>query len=394
MPALPYRVYDADNHLYEPEEAFTRHLPKKWHREFQFVQVRGRTKLAIGGQISDYIPNPTFDVIAAPGTHEKWYRGTNIEGLTLREMSGEPVPCIPSYRNGEERLKLLDEQNIHATLMFPTLASVVEERMSYDLEMMSGVMKSLNRWTEEEWGFAREGRLFAIPMITLADLDLAIEELEWALSKGARAIGIRPAPVPHYRGSRSFGFKEFDPFWARVAEAGIFVCLHSSDSGYDKIARMWVSGSEYLPFQPDPFKACLRVTERAISDSISALICHGVFERHPNVRVVSVENGSSWVAPLLHTLELVYGQMPQMFKTHPVEQFRKHVFVAPYYEEDVPELARAIGVERVLYGSDYPHPEGLADPLSFIDEIATMSAADQERIMATNLKDLLAGNRD
>ena len=48
---LGYPVYDADNHLYEPEEAMTSHLPKKWQKEFQYVEVRGRKKLAIGGQI-------------------------------------------------------------------------------------------------------------------------------------------------------------------------------------------------------------------------------------------------------------------------------------------------------------------------------------------------------
>ncbi len=122
---LPYPVYDADNHLYESQEAMTAHLPRKWRKEFQYVEVNGRTKLAIGGQISEFIPNPTFDVLAAPGVHETWYRNANPEGLTLRELSGKPIACAPAYRNGADRLVLLDELGIHATLMFPTLASVV-----------------------------------------------------------------------------------------------------------------------------------------------------------------------------------------------------------------------------------------------------------------------------
>ena len=132
---LGYPVYDADNHLYEPEEAMTGHLPKKWQKEFQYVEVNGRKKLAIGGTISDYIPNPTFDVLAAPGAHERWYRAKNPEGLTLRELSGKPIPCPPAFRNGADRLRLMDEQGVHATLIFPTLASVVEERMNYDHEL-------------------------------------------------------------------------------------------------------------------------------------------------------------------------------------------------------------------------------------------------------------------
>ena len=265
--------------------------------------------------------------------------------------------------------------------------------MGQDHELLHDVLHSLNQWEHEEWGFAREGRLFTVPIISLADVDRAVAELEWALANGARTVAIRPAPVPGYRGGRSPGAAEFDPFWARVNEARIFVCLHSSDSGYDRFAQMWIGGIEYLPFQPDPFRSALRVGERAISDTISALICHGVFDRHPDVRVVSVENGAMWVEPLLDTFKHIYGQMPQMFKRHPVEIFKRHIFVAPYYEEPIEKLAELIGVSQVLYGSDYPHPEGLADPLSFIDELKGMSPTAQEQIMSLNLQGLLNGER-
>src|SRR5271163_1583400 len=118
---LPYPVYDADNHYYESADAFTRHLPKKWAKSFQFVTVNGRTKLAIGGQISDYIPNPTFDVVAAPGAHLKYYRGENKEGLSMRELTGKPIPANDTFRNGAARLPVMDSQHVHAALMFPTL---------------------------------------------------------------------------------------------------------------------------------------------------------------------------------------------------------------------------------------------------------------------------------
>lgn len=386
---LGYPVYDADNHLYETEEAMTAHLPKKWRREFQYVEVNGRKKLAIAGQISEFIPNPTFEVLAPPGAHVVFYRAKNREGRTLRELSGTPIACPPAYRNGQDRLALMDEQGVHASLVFPTLASVVEERMHHDHALMNAVLHSLNEWMHAEWGFAREGRLFAVPFVTLMDVDMAVAELEWALERGARSIGVRPAPVPGYRGSRSFGFQEFDPFWARVNEAGIFVSMHASDSGYDRFSRIWQGGNEFLPFAPDPFRSCLGLSGRAIHDSMAALVCHGVFERHPNVRVASIENGSSWVRGLFDAFEHVYGQMPQEFKEPPTETFRRHCHVAPFYEEPIAELADRIGVTQVLFGSDYPHPEGLADPLTFIDELAGLSPGDQKRVMSDNLKGLL-----
>jgi predicted TIM-barrel fold metal-dependent hydrolase len=292
-------------------------------------------------------------------------------------------------------MKLLDQQGIHAQLIYPTLASAIEGRMSYDHKMTAAILHSLNQWTNDEWGFAREERLFAAPMIGLADVDLAIAELEWALQRGARYVSIRPAPVPGYRGSRSPGGREFDPFWARVNEAGIFVVFHVSDSGYDEIYRWWGSGTrEYLPFErTDPLKMCIDTMGRAIADTIAALIAHGMFDRHRNVRIVSAENGSTWVQHLLHMLRRSYGQMPQAFARNPVETFREHVYVAPFYEENLYELAEAIGADRILFNSDYPHPEGLGTPLDFLKEIRNFPAADQQKILSSNLKGLLEGRR-
>lgn len=391
---LPYPVYDADNHYYESADAFTRHLPKKWAKTFQFVTVNGRVKLAIGGQISDYIPNPTFDVVAAPGAHLKYYRGENAAGLSLREITGAPIRATEAFRNGAARLEVMDQQGLHASLLFPTLCSAIERRMSYDHELLGAALHSLNQWTAEEWGFDRQGRIFATPVISLADIDWAVKELEWALANGARAVLMRPAPVPGYRGSRSPGFREFDPFWARVNEAKIFVVLHASDSGYDMLTQMWVGGSEWTPFEPDPFSNCLRIIDRAISDTVSALICHGVFDRHPDMRIAAIENGAFWVDPLIKTLDHVYRQMPQHFKHHPVETFRRHVFVAPFNEDSVSDLAAQIGVDRVLFGSDWPHPEGVVEPLDFLRELLDFGPADQQKIMSTNLKGLLEGARD
>jgi predicted TIM-barrel fold metal-dependent hydrolase len=392
---LDFPVYDADNHFYEPEDAIIGHMPAKYRKEFQFVDVEGRRKLAINGKISAYIPNPTFEVVAAPGVHLKYYRGQNHDGQSMREMTGKVIRPSDAMRGSvEERLKVMDEQGIHATLMFPTLFSAIENRMSYDHDLLFAALHSLNRWTEEHWGYARAGRLFATPIISLADIDKAVAELEWALSKGARSVCLRPAPVPGYRGTRSPGFEEFDPFWARVNEAKIFVALHGSDSGYDHFINLWTGGQEWHPFEPNPFKECLRIIDRAISDTVSALICHGVFDRHPDVRVACIENGAFWVEPLLKILDHVYGQMPQHFRQHPVATFKKHIYVAPFAEDSIGNLKEAMDPSRILFGSDWPHPEGYHTPLDFVAETGALSAADRKKVMSSNLKGLLEGTRD
>jgi predicted TIM-barrel fold metal-dependent hydrolase len=189
--------------------------------------------------------------------------------------------------------------------------------------------------------------------------------------------------------------KEFDPFWGQVNEAGIFVYFHASDSGYDRFNQYWTNGSaEFLPFQADAFRGALDLIGRAISDTLSALICHGAFERHRNLRVCSIENGSRWVRHAVETWTLLYGQMPQSFRRHPVEQFREHVLVAPYYEESVIDLLNYCRPDRILFGSDYPHPEGLARPVEFVKELQGIESSTVEMIMSTNLNGLLAGIRN
>jgi len=391
---LPFPVYDADNHFYEPEDALFRHLPKKWHKDFRFVEVDGRKRLAINSQISDYIPNPTFERVAAPGTHVNYYRAQNPGGLSLRQMTGKPIEPPRSWRYGDERLAVLDEHDVHAALMFPTLFSVIEKWMSYNHEFLHDALHALNRWTAEEWGFAREGRLFGVPVVSLADMDRAIRETDWLIREGARTICIRPSPVPGYRGGRSMGLADFDPFWARVEEAGIFVSIHASNSDYDNLITMWTGGAEWLPFESDPFVNCLRIVERAISDTIAAIICGGVFDRFPGLRVATVENGAKWVVPLIETLQNVYGQMPQKFKTDPVEAFHRHIFVTPFVEDSFEDLAKHMQINRILFGSDYPHPEGTERPLDFLEELTSFDMAAKERIMSANLKGLLEGVRD
>src|SRR5215218_7403868 len=97
-------VFDADNHLYETEDSLTKFLPDKYKNAVTYVEVKGRKKIVIRGQISDYIPNPTFEVVARPGAREDYYRHGNPEGKSRREISGEPMRSIPAFREPASRL--------------------------------------------------------------------------------------------------------------------------------------------------------------------------------------------------------------------------------------------------------------------------------------------------
>src|SRR5882724_1356948 len=107
-----FRVFDADNHLYETPDALTKYLPAKYRAAIQWVEVRGRTRIAINGKITEFMPNPTFEKVAAPGAHADFYAGKNPKGLTLREMGGKPIECLAAFREPAARLAKLDEQGV------------------------------------------------------------------------------------------------------------------------------------------------------------------------------------------------------------------------------------------------------------------------------------------
>jgi predicted TIM-barrel fold metal-dependent hydrolase len=251
------------------------------------------------------------------------------------------------------------------------------------------VIHSLNEWIHETWSFNYEDRIFTTPVITLPIVEKAIEELEWVLERGAKTILVRPAPVPGLNGSRSFGYEEFDPFWQAVQDAGILVSMHASDSGYARYQADWTGPQEMLPFRPDAFRM-MTSGKRAVEDTFSAFVCHGVLTRFPDLKVASIESGGDWVVPFLEHLEDTYRKMPHAFDEDPIKAFKRNVSVSPFHEDKIDKLIEAIGVDHVLFGSDFPHPEGLAEPCSYLDHLPPgLSDSDVATIMGGNLGRLM-----
>lgn len=181
---LDFPVFDADHHLYETEDALTRHLPAQHKDLFRFAEINGRKKLLVRSQLTEFIPNPTFEVIARPGAHEAFFAGNNPEGKTLRELTGKPIQCPPAFRNPKDRLALMDEQGIHSCLMFPTLASLIEERLKDDSYLTGVAIRAFNDWLHDDWSYHYEGRIFATPIVSPCDAASGIAELDRVLERG------------------------------------------------------------------------------------------------------------------------------------------------------------------------------------------------------------------
>ena len=387
MTEIGFAAFDGDNHYYEAIDAFTRHLdPQLGPRIVQWAEIDGRKYHVIAGKVSRAVVNPTFDPVSLAGAMSEYFRG-NPSGRTPMEYLREREPIRPEYRDRVERLRVMDAQGLDKVWLFPTLGMIYEELIKQDPVGVGIMFRAFNRWLEEDWGFAFDGRIFAAPYVSLADPDFAVSELEWALDRGARTIVMRPAAPTTVLGQRPPADPMFDPFWARVDEAGITVVVHAADSGY---TTQGYSPDGFAARFDNKTKPNLRLLsiERAIYDFLASLLFDKFFDRFPNVRMASVENGAEFVPDFFKKLGSIRRKMPGYFSEDPVETFRRHVWINPFWEDDVNETVALMGADRVVFGSDWPHIEGLPSPLDYAVELKDLDPNDQRRVLLDNALEL------
>ena len=393
---LPYSTFDADNHLYENRDALTKFLPPEYEGAIKYVDVDGRTKLAIRGMISNYIPNPTFAKVAVPGGagYDVTKGGAGF-GDRSRGGFGKLVamPGIDAFFDPEPRLQLMKEMGIDRTLLWPTLASVLEERMADDPDGVCAVVHALNQWMHEHWTYVYSDALYSTPIISLAVLDRALAELEYIHERGAKIFLIRVAPVPTWHGRRSFALPEYDPFWERVQELDMVVGMHSGDSGYTRYTNEWEGlGNLEMSIsrsarRVSPAFMVLSSEKDNLVDAMASIIGHGLATRFPRLKFMPVEFSSDWIRPFYAKLNRTWEQSPVLFDENPVEVFNRNVWVHAFHDADPKGLIDVgIPADHIMFGSDFPHPEGMADPLAYSEVVTDLPLDQQALIMGGSLE--------
>jgi predicted TIM-barrel fold metal-dependent hydrolase len=396
---LPYSTFDADNHLYENQDALTKFLPRDYQGIIKYVEVKGRTKLAIKDQISDYIPNPTFGKVAAPGAagfdvtkggHGMQARG----GVGVSAPDGKKMlvmPGIDAFFDPEPRLELMKEMGIDRTLLWPTLASVLEERLADDPDAVVTIVHALNEWMHEHWSYVYSDAIFSTPIISLAaGNDVAIRELEYIHERGARIFLIRVAPVPTWQGRKSFALPEFDPFWQRVQDLDLVVGMHSGDPGYTRYTNEWEGiRQEFSAFRGNGTPGFLTLASEKdnLVDALASIIGHGLASRFHKLKFMPVEFAAAWIRPFYRKLQRASENSAVLFDEDPVDVFNRNVWVHAFHEADPKGLIDlGIPVDHLMFGSDFPHPEGMADPLAYSEVVESLPIEQQQLIMGGSLE--------
>ena len=385
MHELGYRFFDSDNHYYEPRDCFSRYIDPK-HRDAAIHVTREadqRDRVWIGEKPFTFL-NQDFDRAVRPGALREMLRGMGRPGFSESEV----VESLrPEYVNREARLELMDRQGIESAFLFPTLGVCVEHFMKDDVEQMYANLHAFNLWLDETWGFDYQDRIYAPPLLSLLDCERAVLELDFVLARGARIVSLRPGPAF----GRSPADPHFDPFWARLDEASVPVAFHIAESGYNEMMSVHFGEESNPPsHRQSAFQWSCFYGDRPIMDTLAALAFHNLFGRFERLNVVSVENGSLFVPYLMRVMDKMGGMgrngpwIGGRIREKPSAILRRHLFVSPYHEEDIVALVGELGGSQVVFGSDFPHAEGLAEPGEFADALEGLPADQIRKVMREN----------
>jgi predicted TIM-barrel fold metal-dependent hydrolase len=385
-----YSVFDVDTHFYEPADCYTRHMdPKYRDLAIHWRDTPEGRKLFVGETPYTFLTDPAFNLVEKPGSLAEMLR----RGVHETESGEGMIPPPPEFvADRDRRIEVLDQQGVSAALLFPSLTVTTEHFMKHNPLQTFANLRAFNRWLEEDWGFDYKGRLYAVPFLSLLDVDMAVEELDYVLKAGARTVHLRPGP----QGGRSPADPAFDRFWAKINEAKIPVALHVGESSYNEMfSAQWGEEPNPTSHKQSAFQWTNSFGDRPIMDTLASMIYMNLFGKFPDVKIMSLENGSLWVGYLLKAMDKMKGMgrngpWPGGYvKGRPSEIFKRHVYVSPYFEEPIEELAEMIGWEKILFGSDFPHPECLEHPLEFKNDIKHLPVDVQKQIMGENSRDVL-----
>jgi predicted TIM-barrel fold metal-dependent hydrolase len=424
---LPFAINDADNHFVEPEDMYERYIDPRFRDKAVrwVVDDRGRRVQLFGARPSKLgftresaprseeeledlarrvAPSASSGESATPGDG-----GARAPGMFLNRLNPykgldeeERRQLIRRFKEQEaawgdrdRRLALMDEQGIHAALMFPGHVLSLEFEFADDVDAIHANAAAYNRWIHDEVGYAYQDRMFLPPYIPLADVELAVREVERVISEGARVVGFisghahggRSAP----RGGRSIADPVFDPVWARLDEAGVRVATHVGPTDYAKYGGDLSEDPDAVLGAFDGLQYALYWGDRPAMETVACMIMHGLFDRFPGIRVCLAEQGTPWLPYLLRRLDHAFlmGRRARWgtLDRRPSAVFRDHFVVAPFPEENVARVIAEVGIEPIVFGSDFPHGEGLAFPAQYVE--AQLAELPDEQVLAI-MRDNLA----
>ncbi|MBX3488959.1 MAG: amidohydrolase family protein [Parvibaculum sp.] len=374
--------HDADSHIMELPDFLTAHADPGLREKMPPIGFGAGGKGAEGKLMRFKLEGAAKD--------EKIARLTGLgDGLIAGPKGYEALGAF----DGAERAKALDQLGFAKQLVFSTFAPAAffDERLDPDVQY--GAARAHNRAVADFCG--SDKRLIGVAAVPLDHPDRAMAELELALDLGLGGIWVPHRPA----GGRSPGHDDFDPFWARLADAGVPFLLHVGGHKL-QVPKEWMNNGRPVPTDwlggGENIRAKDMTSLHHMPETfLSAMILDGVLERHPKLRGGAIELGAAWVPSMLRRLdqiaEIWRKSEPELakLKRKPSEQATEQLRFTPYPFEDVGAMIRESNDRLYLFSSDYPHTEGGRNPLGrFEASLADASEETRDRFYTRNFVDM------
>lgn len=334
------RYYSCDSHLVEPREVFAG-LDKAFGDRAPRIVRNHRGKpgdtlvLPNGANVGVGRFGIAGNRLDDPATDEKIALG--YEGLN------------PGVLDPAKRLDDQDRDGVCGEVMYPSLNMLTY--MLSDADVFSAVCRQHNDWVVDYCAGAPD-RLIGIGCLPIPFVDAAIAEMERAADQGVRGFLI-PAHVPP---ERPYCHEDYDSFWAAAESRGLPLTMHifvgtSFDAGMPK---HWGS--------PHTLKGYTLAFTTAVNTMID-LICGGVVERFPGLKIILSEFETGWLAHILSRLDHSIYRSPHQAVDYltmkPSEYFHRN-FAATFEDDEIGVRTRyEIGIGNLLWGNDYPHHDAI-----------------------------------
>jgi predicted TIM-barrel fold metal-dependent hydrolase len=334
-----FKVFDADAHVIYPVDLWPRFLEERYAR-----------------RVGSRQPVPGFETYNPITVDGRWTQhDTILYGQFQRYIDWTKDDMVAKY--GEDLvLKGFTGDRVAEALRFDGIDVSVVYGPEYDLwfdgidpDMQAAMVRAYNRWGAE-MREASGGRVHVAGPVPLVDVTRAVSEIEYAYHQlGTRCFWARPDEFDH----RTLGDRYYDPVWALLEDLDVpfatheFMGLRGTSFGSDRYR-----GYNEWHIVVHPFEAM---------GAIVSMICHGVYERFPRLRVAYLEAGCGWLPSWLHRidehLEIGGREFPDLSMT-PSEYFRRNWWITTECDDPhVADVIRWLGDDHILFESDFPHPD-------------------------------------
>ena len=327
------RIISADDHINPSPLIYGERLPKEFRDRAPRVERRGEQEVVV----FEGKETPVSGLAGAAGA-----RGKDLIELVKSKEKGRKGGFDPAAR-----LEDMDFDGVDAQVLFGSGYGGGIEINSDNRSFRFAMMQVYNDWIAE-FCTASPNRLVGIAEIPVWDAKLALEEASRCAKKGVRGVVI-PA-VPAYPESppedRPYTDPIYEELWAGLADLDLPINMHLGTRPITRgLAQQLMIG--------------VSVNKSAMCEPIASFIFSGVLQRHPNLRVVSVESGIGWMAFLVQWMDHVFGRHGEHTKSPLTEPpsfyFHRQIF-GTFIEDMVGVRNRdVIGVENIMWSSDYPH---------------------------------------